>query len=187
MIKIIIISLTAFLLISMIFGFTMATINKEEFIGKSPIPKFWFLLAKICAFTTIILLIPYGLNATIPVVIALPLYVNYIAFAIFLAGFVITVITSSALKKDLIFGLPRKEQHTLQTKGMYSLSRHPFYMGFLMVMFSSVLFIPNLINIACFALAWILHHIIMIREEQFLASKYGDEYRNYMQRVRRYF
>jgi protein-S-isoprenylcysteine O-methyltransferase Ste14 len=54
-------------------------------------------------------------------------------------------------------------------------------------MFSSVLFIPNLINIVCFALAWTLHHIIMIREEQFLASKYGDEYRNYMQRVRRYF
>ncbi len=179
--------LTSFLLISMIIGFLMATLHKEEFLGKSPIPGFWFLLAKLCAFTTIILLIPYGLNKDIPVLFRLPAIFNYIALAIFLTGFVLTLMTSATLKKDLIFGLPRKAEHQLKINGIYAISRHPFYMGFLMIMFSSVLLIPNIINLTCFILAWIFHHIIMIREEHFLTAKYGDEYLNYMRKTRRYF
>lgn len=187
MIKIIVLAGTAFMIITIILGFIMATIHNEEFIGKSPIPKFWFLLAKICAFTTILFLIPYGLNFNIPVHFITPLWIPWLALIIFLIGFVLVAMTSSALKKALIFGLPQKGNHQLQTKGIYSFSRHPFYMGFLMIMLSSVLLIPNWINLICFILAWVLHHIIMIREEQFLISRYGDAYLNYMKNTRRYF
>lgn len=187
MIKIIILAGTAFMLFTIILGFIMSIVRNEEFIGKSPIPKFWFLVAKICAFTTIIFLIPYGLEYNIPVHFITPSWIPWLALIIFLTGFVLVAITSSALKKDLIFGLPRKEDHQLQTKGIYSFSRHPFYMGFLMIMLSSVILIPNWINLLCFLVAWGLHHIIMIREEQFLISRYGDAYRNYMKTTRRYF
>ncbi len=187
MIKIIVLAGAAFMIITIIMGFIMAKIHHEEFIGKSPIPRFWFLLAKICAFTTIFFLIPYGLNFAIPVHFITPSWIPWLALIIFLIGFVLVAMTSSALKKDLIFGLPQKEDHQLQTKGIYSLSRHPFYMGFLMIMLSSVLLIPNWINLVCFIAGWALHHIIMIREEQFLISRYGNTYRNYMKNTRRYF
>jgi protein-S-isoprenylcysteine O-methyltransferase Ste14 len=74
----------------------------------------------------------------------------------------------------------------LQTKGIYSISRHPFYLGFLFVLFSSCLFIPNLLNIAAFAGTWLIHHFIMIREEEDLVSRYGETYRQYMQEIKRY-
>jgi protein-S-isoprenylcysteine O-methyltransferase Ste14 len=187
MIEIIVLTFTSLLIISMIISFVMAIIHNEEFIGKSPISLPFFILAKICAFTNLLLLIPYGLNVQFSGVFNPPDYLKYFALILFLAGMVLIALTISSLKKNLIFGLPRNKEHTLQTKGIFSFSRHPFYMGFLMIMLSSVILIPHIINIFCFIVAWIFHHMIMIREEQFLLAKYGPEYQTYLKRVRRYF
>jgi protein-S-isoprenylcysteine O-methyltransferase Ste14 len=58
--------------------------------------------------------------------------------------------------------------------------------GFLFILLSSCLFIPHIINIVSFAGAWLIHHFIMIKEEEFLGLHYGEEYKQYTQKVRRY-
>jgi protein-S-isoprenylcysteine O-methyltransferase Ste14 len=187
MIKIIVLSLTSLLIVGIIFSFISSVIHKEEFIGKSTIPGPFFLLAKITAFTCVGMLIPYGLNVNLNVLFTLPAFIHYFALGLFLVGLAISSITSSTLKKDLKFGLPKEGMNALQTKGIYSWSRHPFYIGFLLVMLSSVILIPSVINIICFIIGWLLHHFIMIGEEKFLLSKYGAEYEEYMKKVNRYF
>ncbi len=111
---------------------------------------------------------------------------DVIALAFLIAGTVILILATFKLNKDLVFGLSSSESHKLQTTGIFSLSRHPFYLGFIFILFSSCLFNPHYLNILAFAGAWIIHHFIMIKEEQFLTSQYGEEYRQYAKRVKRY-
>lgn len=72
------------------------------------------------------------------------------------------------------------------TKGVYRISRHPVYLsGFLLYVS---------IGIACaswvlllLAVAWIiLWHIVVPAEERFLLEKYGDAYREYMNKTPRW-
>ncbi len=112
--------------------------------------------------------------------------IDIIALAILIIGTVILFLSTIKLNNDLVFGLSSSESHQLQTKGIYSISRHPFYLGFIFILFSSCLFNPHYLNILAFIGAWIIHHFIMIKEEQFLNSQYGEEYRQYAKRVNRY-
>lgn len=186
MIEVIIITATSLLFLLVLLTLTKGIFKKQQIIGRPPIPTILFLLAKILAFGNLVFLLMHGFKVQLMVLYSPPLYVQYIGLVFLMAGTILAFITSSVLKNDLIFGLPKTGMHQLQTRGIYSFSRHPFYLGFLLILFSSVLFVPNIFNIIFFAVAWILHHFIMIKEEEFLVSKYGDEYRNFKEKVSRY-
>lgn len=186
MIDVIIITATCLLFLLVLITITKGIFKKQQIIGRPPIPTVLFLLAKVFAFGNLVFLLIYGLKVQLNVLYNPPFYMQYIGLVFLIAGTILAFLTSSVLKDDLIFGLPTAEMHKLQTKGVYSLSRHPFYLGFLLILFSSILFVPNIFNIIFFTCAWILHHFIMIKEEEFLLSKYGDEYKNYKEKVSRY-
>jgi len=72
------------------------------------------------------------------------------------------------------------------TKGVYRFSRHPIYLGVIMFFIG--------VGIACaswvyilFALVWIIVWLIAIPyEERDLIEKYGDAYREYMNKTPRW-
>jgi protein-S-isoprenylcysteine O-methyltransferase Ste14 len=72
------------------------------------------------------------------------------------------------------------------TQGVYRFSRHPIYLGSFLLFFG--------IGIACaswvfilFALAWIILWLIAVpAEEKDVSEKYGDTYREYMNRTPRW-
>ena len=127
-----------------------------------------------------------GLNLKVQGFYSSAPFTDIIALAFLITGTVILFLSTVKLNKDLVFGLSSSENHRLQTKGIYSISRHPFYLGFILILFSSCLFNPHYLNILAFVGAWIIHHFIMIKEEQFLAAQYGGEYIQYAKRVKRY-
>ena len=114
------------------------------------------------------------------------MFLEIIGVIIMIIGVIILIVTTIQLNKDLIFGLSDSQEHQLQTTGIYSISRHPFYLGFILILFSSCLLYPNPLNIIAFLGAWFIHHFIMIEEEKFLESQYSEEYRRYKKRVKRY-
>jgi protein-S-isoprenylcysteine O-methyltransferase Ste14 len=173
-----------FIIVSITIG--KAILNKQPIFGRPAIPLLFFMLAKIFAFTILVFLLLRGFNVHMEVVYSLPVFFNYIALAFLFTGVTLVCLTSFRLKSDLIFGLSDSTKHTLQTGGVYSISRHPFYIGFLLVLMSSVLFIPNIFNIILFTFTWILHHFIMNKEEEHLTLRYGEEYKRYMTKVKRY-
>lgn len=71
----------------------------------------------------------------------------------------------------------RQKANTLNTSGMYSLVRHPLYLGnffmFLGVMLFAHTWWLTLIYILVF---WLYYERIMFAEEAFLRKKFGDEY-----------
>jgi protein-S-isoprenylcysteine O-methyltransferase Ste14 len=181
---VLIISFLLILLITVVVG--RSIITKQQIIGRPPIPVFFFILAKMLVVVNLTFLVMKGLNINVTPVFVLAEFVDLIALAFLIVGTVILYMATFRLNKDLVFGLSSSESHTLQTTGIFSISRHPFYLGFIFILFSSCLFNPHYINILAFAGAWIIHHFIMIKEEQFLVSQYGEEYRQYKKRVRRY-
>ena len=181
---VLIISLLLIFLITAVI--TRAIIKKQQIIGHPPVPVVYFLLAKTLVLVNLTFLLLKGLNVDVMRLFAPNIFIDIIALAFLIIGTVILFLSTIKLKNDLVFGLSSSESHQLQTKGIYSVSRHPFYLGFVFILFSSCLFNPHYLNILAFIGAWIIHHFVMIREEQFLSSQYGDEYRQYAKRVKRY-
>ena len=161
-------------------------IKKQQLIGRPPIPVLYFILAKILVLVNLTFLFLRGLNINTFRIFAAVRYVDIIAIAILIPGIVILFLSTFRLKNDLIFGLSSSDKHKLQTKGIYSFSRHPFYLGFIFILFSSCLISPHYLNILAFLGAWLIHHFIMIKEEEFLRKQYGEEYIQYSKKVKRY-
>lgn len=182
-IVLIISALLILLITSVIFR---AIIKKQQIIGRPPIPVVYFVLAKLLVVVNLTFLLLKGLNINVNGIFVPVGFVDIIALVFLIFGTLMLFLSTFKLNNDLVFGLSSSENHHLQTKGIYSFSRHPFYLGFIFILFSSCLFNPHYINILAFIGAWIIHHFIMIREEQFLLSQYGDEYRQYSIRVNRY-
>jgi protein-S-isoprenylcysteine O-methyltransferase Ste14 len=181
---VLIISILLILLITTII--CRAIITKQKIFGRPPIPVYYFILAKMLVIVNMVFLLLKGLNITVYRIFPPALFIDIIALVFLIIGTAVLFLSTITLNNDLIFGLPSSDKHTLRTKGIYAISRHPFYLGFIFILFSSCLFSPDLINIASFSGAWIIHHMIMIKEEQFLTVQYGEEYKQYAEKVKRY-
>lgn len=186
MIEIIILIVTSLLFLMVLVMIIESMVKNQQVFGRPSIPIVFFSMAKIFPFTILGFMFLRGLHVQIPTIIDFPGIVDYLALILLFIGLILAELTSFKLKKDLVFGLSDSKSHQLQTTGVYSISRHPFYMGFLLILISSVLFVPNIFNIILLVISWILHHIIMIKEEEFLTSRYGNEYKEYSKKVNRY-
>jgi protein-S-isoprenylcysteine O-methyltransferase Ste14 len=163
-----------------------AIIKRQTIVGRPPVPVFYFILAKLLVLVNLVFLFLRGLNINTDRMFVTVAFVDYFALTILIVGIGLVFLSTIQLNKDLVFGLSSSDDHKLQTKGIYSISRHPFYLGFLFILFSSGLLSPHFINIFSFIGAWLIHHFIMIKEEEYLTSQYGDEYIQYSKNVNRY-
>lgn len=186
MIAAIILIITLFLILMITAIISRAIIKKQKIIGRPPIPVFYFILAKMLVLVNLTFLLLKGLNINVNKIFVPTVFIDIIALAFLIIGTVILFLSTIKLKNDLVFGLSSSDNHRLQTTGIYSISRHPFYLGFIFILISSCLFNPHYINILAFIGAWLIHHFIMIKEEQFLSSRYGEEYRQYAKRIKGY-
>jgi len=72
------------------------------------------------------------------------------------------------------------------TKGIYRISRNPFYFGYFLICIGIGIGCTSWIFIVYTIIYIILQHILVIPEERACPEKYGDFYREYMNRVPRY-
>lgn len=77
--------------------------------------------------------------------------------------------------------------NSLQTTGIYSVTRNPMYIGLALVYIGIACFIGNWWNIILFPLLLlIVQEYIIKREEQYLVRRFGQDYIEYRKRVRRW-
>lgn len=76
----------------------------------------------------------------------------------------------------------------LNTTGLYSLVRHPLYLGNFLMWLGPVLFLRSVPVILFFCLIfWLYYERIMFAEEQFLRKKFGDAYDAWSETVSPFF
>jgi protein-S-isoprenylcysteine O-methyltransferase Ste14 len=72
----------------------------------------------------------------------------------------------------------------LNVTGIYSLLRHPLYLGNFFMWLGPVLFLRSIGDVIVFILLyWLYYERIMFAEEQFLRRKFGDIYDNWSEKV----
>ena len=80
-----------------------------------------------------------------------------------------------------------KPASSLQTTGIYSITRNPMYLGLAIVYLAISCFIGNWWNIILFpVLILIVQEYIIKREEKYLEIEFGEQYDEYKRKVRRW-
>lgn len=101
-------------------------------------------------------------------------------------GLILFVFTIKEFGSSLRFGLDKTNRGTLITSGIFSFSRNPFFLSLDVYFTGIALMLPSVFHIAFTLAAIIGIHFFILKEERFLAENYGDEYKEYQQKTRRY-
>lgn len=98
--------------------------------------------------------------------------------AISLSGMFIRAMTIGYIASGTSGGNTKEQRaNTLNTSGIYSIVRHPLYLGNFIIVLGIVLFIKIWWFIVITGLAfWLYYERIMYREEEFLRDKFGEAY-----------
>lgn len=103
----------------------------------------------------------------------------FIGLCAYVLGIAILIISTVAFAKP--------NQSGLNTKGIYGVSRNPMYIGYFMYYLGCAILIRSVLQFIALLIFQIAAHWIILSEERWCIHKFGSEYINYMNRVKRYF
>ena len=76
---------------------------------------------------------------------------------------------------------------TIVTEGVYRWTRNPMYLGMALIYLGFALLLDSLVAlILIFPLVFVIQKEVIEREERYMEAKFGDAYRDYKARVRRW-
>jgi protein-S-isoprenylcysteine O-methyltransferase Ste14 len=102
-------------------------------------------------------------------------------------GMFLNLAADTALKRHHTTVKPFEESSVLITTGVYHISRHPMYLGMVLLVLGIALLLGTLAPLLVVVVFAILLDRIFIRsEEDMLQEKFGDAWMTYCQRVRRW-
>lgn len=84
---------------------------------------------------------------------------------------------------------PHKPQNVgkLVTTGIYKITRNPMYLGLLLVLIGWLIYLGNILSIAALLFfVWYMNRFQIGPEEKVLEQKFGEDYRNFKQKTRRW-
>lgn len=85
-----------------------------------------------------------------------------------------------------ISNFAKPEKNGINLKGLYQVSRNPMYIGYFIYLLGCVLLTHSLILLALLVVFQVSAHWIILSEERWCVREFGEEYINYMNKVRRY-
>jgi protein-S-isoprenylcysteine O-methyltransferase Ste14 len=112
--------------------------------------------------------------------------VAWLGVALCLGGVLILVLSLVSFGNSFRVGIDVDEPGRLVTTGIFAVSRNPIYVGFFVFLLGQFLVFPSWIPLIALAVAALLFHRQVLREEEFMRQRYGREYAEYCSRVRRY-
>ena len=115
--------------------------------------------------------------------------INIFALIFLIIAAIIIILSMYKFKKikTTISPLRPNKTSSLVNSGIYAYTRNPMYLGLLLILFSTALFLKNLISfliIPLFILFITKNQILP--EEEALENIFGEEYKNYKKKVRRW-
>lgn len=99
-------------------------------------------------------------------------------------GFFISAM--AAMKSNWRSGCETGQNTSLVVAGPYKISRNPAFVGFDLLYLGYALAFPNVVNLIISGWAVATFHRQILEEEAFLETAFGEEYRQYKSRIRRY-
>lgn len=120
--------------------------------------------------------------------IALPApYTQWLAAALFVFSALLVVVAQVQMGASWRIGVPKEGPADLVTRGLFSISRNPIFVGLLGAMLAVFLWSPHVLSGALLAAIWTLTLVQVRIEEEALREKHGDAYEHYAAHVGRWF
>jgi protein-S-isoprenylcysteine O-methyltransferase Ste14 len=94
--------------------------------------------------------------------------------------------TMATLGKNLTDTVVTRKEHTLVTTGPYRWVRHPFYVALVLAVLANSLVAANWFLFACGVVVFCLIVLRTRKEEENLLARFGDSYRELMERTGRF-
>jgi protein-S-isoprenylcysteine O-methyltransferase Ste14 len=151
--------------------------------GKPTIKPLYFYTAKVAFFLNWMLMLVKAVFPNfgyIPVTPAL----SWTGTILLILGAILFIPAVLQLGSSLRYGIP-EEGTKLKTNGIFRLSRNPLYVGMFTICVGSVLYFPDIANLAFCIYTFYFHFKIIKGEEAFLAGRFGDQWKEYTSKVRR--
>ncbi len=152
--------------------------------GTLPVEKRLFAIGKFSVLLTWTGAVLQAIGINIRMII-LPAGLDVLAAVLFLAGFVISAIAHLYLAEANNPVLPDGKT-TLKTRGIFKFSRNPSYLGIYLMNLASIIFTANIIILMLGIIGILIHHKIIVKEEEFLKTRFGESYIAYCSKTRRY-
>jgi protein-S-isoprenylcysteine O-methyltransferase Ste14 len=102
----------------------------------------------------------------------------YIGLGVYAAG--------AALCAASVVNYAKPKASGINTGGLYRFSRNPMYIAYFLYFLGCAAMTRSVILLAVVIVNQVSVHFIIISEERWCLGKFGDEYREYIKRVRRY-
>jgi protein-S-isoprenylcysteine O-methyltransferase Ste14 len=110
----------------------------------------------------------------------------WLGVALCLFGVLILLLSLVSFGKSFRVGIDVDQPGELVTTGIFAVSRNPIYVGFFLFLVGQLLVFPNWVPLAYLVgAAWLFHRQVL-REEEFMRQRYGQEFAEYCSHVRRY-
>lgn len=97
------------------------------------------------------------------------------------------VIAEVQMSNSWRIGIDLTSKTELKTKGLFSVSRNPVFLGMLITLAGLCLILPNAITLLVFVSSTWIFQIQVRLEEEYLSKKHGRPYVDYSKKVRRWF
>ncbi len=109
------------------------------------------------------------------------------AIIIFILGLLIAGMSGRKFASDKQSPSVHAPTTSIYTSGIYAYTRNPMYLGVMLWMAAAALYFDKLwILIMCVPLILFMNKVVIEKEEAYLEDKFGDEYRTYKAKVRRW-
>jgi protein-S-isoprenylcysteine O-methyltransferase Ste14 len=118
--------------------------------------------------------------------VPLPVWLRWTGVGLGLLAGLLLVWTFRSLGKNLTDTVVTRKEHTLVTTGPYRWVRHPFYTSVAFAVLANSLVAANWFLFVTGSLVFVLQVIRTRKEDENLIARFGDDYRNYMQRTGRF-
>jgi protein-S-isoprenylcysteine O-methyltransferase Ste14 len=103
------------------------------------------------------------------------------------AGFALAFLAARRFRLTGTSVIPGEPASALVTVGVYRVTRNPMYIGFILLYFGlSIVLTSVWILLLLIPVVLVLHRGVVLREEAYLARKFGDDYTRYAERVPRW-
>jgi protein-S-isoprenylcysteine O-methyltransferase Ste14 len=127
------------------------------------------------------------LHFVVPVVKFIPSPWNLLGILPLAAGMVMNLVADGVFKKVETTVKPFQESSRLVTDGIYAYTRNPMYVGYVLMLAGLAILVRSLtpwLVIPVFAV--LMDRVFIVAEERMLAEKFGDPWKTYSKRVRRW-
>jgi protein-S-isoprenylcysteine O-methyltransferase Ste14 len=127
------------------------------------------------------------LHFTIPVATIIRNPLSLIGLFPLLIGVALNLIADRDFKRSQTTVKPYEESATLLTEGVYRYSRHPMYLGFVLILLGISLLLGSISPYVVVLFFAILMEVVFIRsEEEMINETFQEEWRQYKSKVRKW-